>query len=150
MSSVPTYPPRRDAESSLVSRLEGSVISNAPSKLSAKIPNTIAMNPFTHGFEPNCTTPNGPTAAETPNPSRQNSTTIPSENTSAWTSPPRWFKKNDTVIGIIGKTHGVKIAASPKPNAVSKNVPMLASVWTGAAAGAVVVAAAKAPGLTSE
>src|SRR5579862_1150148 len=31
--------------------------------------------------------------------------------------------KNETVIGIIGNTHGVKIAASPNPNAVNRNVP---------------------------
>src|SRR5579862_3730063 len=33
--------------------------------------------------------------------------------------PPRWFRKNETVMGIIGKTQGVNTAASPNPNAVS-------------------------------
>ena len=45
---------------------------------------------------------------------------MPSENTSACTIPPRWFRKNETVIGIIGNTHGVKIDARPNPNAVSR------------------------------
>ena len=43
----------------------------------------------------------------------------------ACTSPPRWFRKKETVIGIIGKTQGVKIAASPSPKAVSRNVARL-------------------------
>src|SRR5213078_4699864 len=59
MSSVPKYPPRREAPSSLVSMAEGRVISNAPSKLNAKIPNTPAMNAFTHGFPPSCEIPIG-------------------------------------------------------------------------------------------
>src|SRR5580700_4955552 len=116
INSVPKYPPRRDAASSFVSKLDGSVISNAPSKLNANAANTIAMNPFTHGFDASCTTPNGPTAAVTPNPRAQNSTTMPSENTIACRIPPRSFRKNETVIGIIGQTQGVKIAASPNPN----------------------------------
>ena len=53
ISSVPRYPPRREAESSLVSMLDGSVISKAPSKLSANAPKTSVMNPFTHGFAAN-------------------------------------------------------------------------------------------------
>ena len=32
------------------------------------------------------------------------------------------FRKNDIVIGIIGKTQGVKMGGSPKPNAASRNV----------------------------
>ena len=31
------------------------------------------------------------------------------------------FVKNDTVIGIIGKTHGVKSAAKPLKNAMKNN-----------------------------
>ncbi len=82
------------------------------------------MNPFTQGFDASCTTPNGPTAAVTPSPSAQNNTMIPSENTIACRIPPRSFRKNETVIGIIGNTQGVKIDASPSPNAVSKNASM--------------------------
>src|SRR5580692_1233034 len=89
ISRVPRYPPRREALSSFVSKLEGSVISNAPSRLKANTQNTIAMNVFTHGFEPNWTTPNGPTAAATPSPSAQNRKIMPNENTAAWAIPPR-------------------------------------------------------------
>ena len=32
------------------------------------------------------------------------------------------FRKNDSVIGIIGKTQGVKMAARPKPNATSRKL----------------------------
>ena len=39
------------------------VISKAPSRLSPKAKKTPAMNPLTQGFEPNCTTPNGPRMA---------------------------------------------------------------------------------------
>src|ERR1022692_3091638 len=35
------------------------------------------------------------------------------------------FRKNDIVMGIMGKTHGVKIAARPKPKATSRNAPRL-------------------------
>jgi hypothetical protein len=31
------------------------------------------------------------------------------------------FRKKDIVIGIMGKTQGVKIAAMPRPNASSRN-----------------------------
>jgi hypothetical protein len=35
--------------------------------------------------------------------------------------PVGWLRKNQTVIGIIGKTHSVKIAASPRLKAMSRN-----------------------------
>ena len=35
--------------------------------------------------------------------------------------PPRCPMKYDMVIGIIGKTQGVKMAASPKPKARARN-----------------------------
>ena len=117
-------PPPFEARSSLVRRLEGSEISKAPNRLSAKTRNTSATNPFTQTFEPSCTTPNGPRMAVAARPSSENSTTIPSENSAA--SPtlfPReaagLFRKYETVIGIIGKTQGVNSAARPIPNATS-------------------------------
>src|SRR5215475_7349460 len=48
--------------------------------------------------------------------------------------PPRWFRKNETVIGIIGKTHGVKIERRPKPNAARAKVPRLSVGAPGAVA----------------
>jgi len=43
-------------------------------------------------------------------------------------TPPRFspdcrLRKYDIVMGIIGKTHGVKMQASPAPNATSRNAP---------------------------
>ena len=41
------------------------------------MPNTPAINAFTQGFPPSCAIPTGPASAVTPNPSAQNSTTMP-------------------------------------------------------------------------
>src|SRR5580698_10584733 len=61
---------------------------------------------------------------------------IPSEKTAACTRPPRWLRKKDTVMGIIGNTHGVKMESSPTPNAVNRKVPRLpVSAGAGGAAG---------------
>src|SRR5579884_2039220 len=45
------------------------------------------------------------------------------------------LRKNETVIGIMGKTQGVKIAANPNPNATRRNRPR-PSEAAGPAAGA--------------
>src|SRR4051794_23233594 len=92
--------------------------------------NTVAINAFTHAFDPSCTTPNGPTSAVTARPIPVNNTTIPRQNSAACFSDsprdtPSRFRKKLSVIGIIGKTHGVKIAASPNPNATRRNVARL-------------------------
>ena len=50
---------------------------------------------------------------------------MPSEKTTACRIPPRWFRKNETVMGIIGNTQGVKMAARPSPKAVIRNVGRL-------------------------
>src|SRR5580704_14343051 len=86
------------------------------------------MKPFTQGLLPSCTTPNGPTMVLIKTPSPVNRTTIPRQNTTACSTPSRRlpvcrFIKYDTVNGIMGKTQGVKMAASPAPKAVSKNRP---------------------------
>ncbi len=127
ISSAPAMPPRPEARSMRVNSEEGRVISKAPNRLSPKARNTSAMKPFTQGLDPSCTTPNGPSSAVAANPSDENSTTMPSENTAACTmlafrDPVCRLRKNDMVIGIIGNTHGVKIAASPKPKATSRNM----------------------------
>ena len=57
INSVPTDPPRCDAWSILVKSEEGNVISNAPIRLTPKTMKTSAIKPFTHGFDPSCTTP---------------------------------------------------------------------------------------------
>ena len=46
-----------------VSMPDGMVISNAPSRLRPNARNSAAMNPFTQGLEPSCTTPTGPRMA---------------------------------------------------------------------------------------
>ena len=82
---------------------------------------------------------------------------MPDENTTACKIPPRWFRKNETVIGIIGKTQGVKIAARPSPKAVIRNAgrppvfaPAGAPVEFGAElAPALITFTAAAPGLIS-
>ena len=73
ISSVPAMPPFCEAAVSLVSTDDGMVISNAPSRLSPNARKTSAMKPFTHGFDPSCTTPNGPRMAVVirPNPREQ-------------------------------------------------------------------------------
>src|SRR5947209_769986 len=70
--------------------------------------------------------------AVTRNPNPVNKTMIPRQKTSACVQPLRlspepvvlWFRKNETVIGIIGNTHGVNRAARPKPKAVRRNGSM--------------------------
>src|ERR1700690_2511353 len=60
--------------------------------------------------------------------------------------------KNETVIGIIGKTQGVKMAASPSPKAVRRNVARLPFAEAGVAGLAgfgLLTCAATAPGLIS-
>src|SRR5260370_31933989 len=89
---------------------------------------TMAMKIFTHGLFPSCTTPKGPAITLVRNPSPVNRTTIPRQNTTACKTPSRRlpdcrFTKYETVKGIIGKTQGVKMAASPAPNAVRRNKP---------------------------
>ena len=101
------------------------VISNAPSRLRPNTRKIAAMKPLTHGFEPSCTMPNGPRIAVATRPRPENSTMMPRQKISACVTlsrrdPDGRFRKNDMVIGIIGNTQGVKIAARPKPNAVSR------------------------------
>jgi 4-hydroxy-2-oxoheptanedioate aldolase len=45
---------------------------------------------------------------------------MPDENTAACKIPPRWFRKNETVMGIIGNTHGVNKETSPAPMAARR------------------------------
>src|SRR4051794_11996367 len=124
MSSVPTKPPLSDDAFSFVSTDEGIVISNAPSKLNPNAMNSAEMKPFTHGLDPSATTPNGPSSAVIASPIPVNSTIIPRQNTTACATLDWRFRKYDIVIGIIGNTHGVKIEASPKPKATSRNAPI--------------------------
>src|SRR5690242_16608690 len=87
---------------------------------------TIAMNVFTHGLLPNCTTPNGPAMALTMTPRAVNRTIMPRQKMMACVMPSRLvpdcrLMKYETVKGIIGNTHGVKMAARPAPKVASRN-----------------------------
>src|SRR5437016_4952268 len=113
---------------------------------------TRAMKIFTHGLLPSCTTPKGPAITFVRNPSPVNRTMIPTQNTTACNTPSRRvpdcrFTKYETVNGIIGKTQGVKIAASPAPNAVRRNKPKPACLGAGGGGGGDVLGAAAASAL---
>src|ERR1039457_5340188 len=125
ISSVPAKPPFSEDRFKRVRMEDGMVISNAPSRLNPKAMNSAAINPLTHGFAPSCATPKGPSIAVTRSPRPENSTTMPRQKTTAWITPSRRppdcrFRKYDMVMGIIGNTQGVKIEASPNPNASTK------------------------------
>ena len=106
------------------------MISKAPSRLSPNTIKTIAIKAFTHGFEPSCTTPNGPTRAVTASPiavKQHNDSQAEERRLPQRLAPRCRFKKNESVIGIIGKTHGVKIAARPNPKATRRKLQTLGS-----------------------
>ena len=116
---------------------EGSVISNAPSKLSQRrrTPCDKRVDPK---FALNMNHAERAQNAVPPIPTPQTARMMPSENTTACINPPLCPRKKDTVIGIMGNTQGVKMAASPMPNAVSahKTRPSLAAGFSAAATSA--------------
>ena len=92
--------------------------------------------------------------ALTSRPNPVNSTMIPKQKTMACVTPSRRlldcrFTKYDTVKGIIGKTQGVNIAASPPAKAVRRN---RLKPWDEAGAGVFAGAGVAVPlgNLTSE
>ena len=87
INNVAKWPLPCDALFSFVNRPDGSVNSNAPSRLNPKTKNTRAINPFTQGLEPNCTTPKGPAMAVIRKPIVVNRTTMPLQNSRACTQP---------------------------------------------------------------
>jgi hypothetical protein len=155
--SVPPKPPFSVERLSRVRMDEGMVISKAPSRLRPNVMNSAEIKPLTHGLEPSCTTPKGPSSAVISRPIPEKSTMIPRQKTTACVTPSPLpadcrFRKNDMVIGIIGKTHGVKIEASPKPKATSRNPARLWSelveAGTAVLPGAGGLASAKPAGMT--
>ena len=105
---------------------EGMVISKAPSRLRPKAMKSAEMKPLTHGLDPRVTMPNGPRIAVVARPRPENSTMIPRQKTRACTMlsrrpPDCRLRKYDIVIGIMGKTQGVKMEARPKPKATARN-----------------------------
>src|SRR5450755_4631684 len=90
--------------------------------------NTSPMKLFTQGLLPSLTTPIGPAMALVIRPSPVKNTITPRQKMTACTMPSRRepelrLMKYETVNGIIGKTQGVKIAASPATNVVSRKKP---------------------------
>src|ERR1043166_8563572 len=98
---------------------EGMVISKAPSRLKPKATKSSVMNPLTQGLEPSVTIPNGPRMRRAARPRPLKSTMIPKQKIAACATPPLRLRKYDMVIGIMGKTQGVKMEASPKPKATA-------------------------------
>ncbi len=107
-------PPTLD---SLWFKLAGSAISNAPKSDAASAVKTTAITVTTHGL-PSAEPKPLPVIAET-TPIGVNRATMPSTNVSDSSAPcARLFAsfapKTDTVMAIIGYTHGVRLVASPK------------------------------------
>lgn len=82
---------------------------------------------------------------------------IPRQNTTAWTMlsrlpPDCRLRKYDMVIGIIGKTQGVKIARSPNPKATNRNAarPWSWADGAGVAPGAGGLASTYSAGMVTE
>ena len=126
MSSAPANPPCSEDWFKRVRIADGMAISNAPSRLNPKAMNNAAIKPLTQGLAPSFDTPKGPRIAVTSRPRPLKSTMIPRQKTTAWITPSRRppdcrFRKYDMVMGIIGKTQGVKMEARPKPKATSRN-----------------------------
>src|SRR5262249_21765810 len=96
--------------------------------------NTIEIKPFTQGLDPSRTTPNGPSSVVVSRPIPEKSTMIPMQNKAAWNTTARLFRKYDMVMGIIGKTQGVKMANNPPPNARSIKGPISCVSGLGGAA----------------
>ena len=98
ITRVPTKPPLLEDRFKRVRTEDGTVISKAPSRLNPKAMNSAAINPFTHGFEPSSTIPNGPRIAVNSSPNPENSTMIPKQKTTACRtasrrSPDCWLRK---------------------------------------------------------
>src|SRR5207248_10809588 len=100
-----------------------------------------------HGLDPSCTTPKGPRIAVAARPRPEKSTMMPRQKMTACVmlsprDPDCRFRKNDIVMGIMGKTQGVKIVSRPNPKATARNgarspdAPVAGdALSTGAAAG---------------
>ena len=126
MSRVPANPPFSDDWFSRVRMDDGMVISNAPSRLKPKAMNNAAMKPLTQGLDAKLRhARRAPAMAVVTSPSPENSTMIPRQKTTACVTESRRLpecrlRKYDMVMGIIGNTQGVKMEASPNPNATSR------------------------------
>src|SRR5579863_1996496 len=89
-----------------------------PKRLSAKPTKIAVRRRFTHGLPASIVTPAAPTSTASARPSAVKLAMMPNPKTSAWRIDVRrsvaaWLVKYDTVIGTIGKTHGVSSDSAP-------------------------------------
>ena len=110
-------------ESNLLTNLLGNPISKTPNRESARTMNMAASAKFIHGLFAKRLRPVAPAMIETPIPRIVNVPIIPALYKSAEVrldSPSFFFEKKLTVMGIIGKTQGVKRARNPAEMASHK------------------------------
>src|ERR1019366_257399 len=113
ISSVPAKPPLPEDWFRRVRIEDGLFIAFSPSRLSEKAMKRSVMKPLTQGLEPSCLKPTGPSSRVARRPRLEKRTTIPRQKTTACMTPSRfspdcWLRKYDIVMGIMGKTQGVK------------------------------------------
>ena len=123
MNNMLKNPPvERALLSSLVDQLSGSVISNKPKKESANSTKIIKNIIFTTALVLKSFRAEAPNSIVTNRPKPTYNMIMLSPYNAALRKPLSVrLRKNDTVIGIIGHTHGVKIAIKP-PNNPSTNI----------------------------
>ena len=114
MSNMLKNPPvERALLSKAVDQESGSVISKSPKNDKAKITSKRKKKIFTTALVLRSFNADAPKSSVTSKPNPTYSTIILTPYKTASLSPPPFFKKKLTVIGMIGHTHGVKIANSP-------------------------------------
>ena len=110
------------------------MISKTPNKFSASTKNSVASARLTSGLAANSDNPDAPNKTETATPIKVKVPIMPPQYTSGPIKrlPCDCLENSETVIGIIGKTHGVRIAKSPAPKArATKPNRFVGAVWPG-------------------
>ena len=115
-----------ERESSFVSTVEGILRLYAPKRLIAKLMKIPVMTRLTQGLAANLFIPAAPNSTANATPRAVKVRMIPSAKISASRiaparCPAAWFVKYETVIGTIGKTHGVKSESAPTDIASQMN-----------------------------
>ena len=107
--------------SSAVDQESGNVISKSPKNDSAKTTSSTKKKMFTTAFVLRSLRADAPKSSVTNRPKPTYKMIILNPYKMASRLPPPFFKKNDTVIGMIGHTQGVNIASNP-PNKPNTNI----------------------------
>ena len=113
----------------------GIVISYAPKRLNAKNKKIAVISRLIHGFAAKRFIPAAPTNIASSIPSSVNVAMMPSEYIVASLIafarlPAEWFVKYETVIGIIGNTHGVSSDSAPSVTASQINAQRSVGGWS--------------------